>query len=72
MIILRNSFLLRIGFLGYFGFGSGTNQAPVRLTNIGQQLDQSPNPDTDTHPQVMTPNVSFYTDCAPCSFQKPV
>jgi hypothetical protein len=56
----------------YFGFGSGTNRAPVRLTNIGQHFDRSRNPNTDTHPQVTTSNVSFYTDCAPCSLQNQV
>ena len=68
----KNSFLSRIGLGCYFGFGSGTNRAPVRLTNIGQHLDRSRNPNTDTHPQVTTSNVSYYTDCAPCSLQKEV
>ena len=51
----------------YFGFGPGTNTRNVRWTNIAQNFDRSRNPNTDTHSQVMTPNVPHYTACAPCS-----
>jgi len=74
-VAMRHSNISGLSLLSlsnYFGFGSGTNTKPVRSTNIVQHLDRSRNPNTDTHPQVMTPNVSFYTDCAPCSLQKQV
>jgi hypothetical protein len=64
--------LFKPGLGGYFGFGPGTNRKSVRWTNLAQIFDRSRNPNTDTHPQVMTPNVSLYTDCAPCSLQKKV
>ena len=53
----------------YFGFGSGTNRTAVRTTNIAQRFVRSRDPNTDTHSQVMTGEVSRYTACAPC-FQK--
>jgi hypothetical protein len=50
-----------------FGFGSGTNTKPARSTSLAQTFDRSRNPNTDTHSQVPTFNVSTYTACAPCS-----
>jgi hypothetical protein len=61
-----NSFLSGVRSSGYFGFGPGTNRAPVRLPNLGQLLGQGPNPNADTHSQVMT-RKSHYTACAPRS-----
>lgn len=41
-------------FLPYFGFGSGTNSNPARVTSKAQSFDRSRNPNMDTHPQVTT------------------
>jgi hypothetical protein len=64
-------FLLPIPGLGrHFRFGSGTNKKPARWTSLPQLFDRSRNPSTDTHSQVLTPNVPHYTACAPRSQPK--
>jgi hypothetical protein len=54
----------------YFGFDSGTNSNLTRSTSTAQCFDRSRNPNADTHPQVLTPNVPHYTTCAPRSLNK--